>query len=343
MSKHNIKSIERRFVLIVILGVCLTLFSGCDFLRNLFGSSGQEIELPPQELAYQGMDHLRNENYQDAADTFQKLKDRYPYSRYAILAELKMADALFFQKEYKDAVDAYSEFERMHPKNEAVPYVIYQVGMCYYNLMPTPDRDQMNGVKAIQTFSRLRRLYPDSRYAGMALSRLTEAQHNLAGHEFRVGEFYYKMNAYKAALGRFISLIKTYPDTGYHARAMTYIRQCRLKLSDEEAAEAEEEATKGLEEKASGEGEPASDEEPAAAESETAEPEPVLTEGEAAADEDPASVEGETTGSEGEALEEESAEPETEPASSEGEAAESGETESQPEEGESESGEAESQ
>ena len=111
---------------------------------------------------------MQAEEYGRAAETFQTLKDRYPYSKYAILAELKMADAYFLRGDYEEASEAYLEFERLHPKNEAVPYVIYQTGMCYFERMPTSDRDQQFGVKAIQTFSRLRQMYPEDKYASMA-------------------------------------------------------------------------------------------------------------------------------------------------------------------------------
>ena len=49
------------------------------------------------------------------------------------------------------------------------------------------------------------------------------------------GMFYYKMEAYNAALGRFVSLVKNYPDTGYHQQALEYIILCRQKIADSEA------------------------------------------------------------------------------------------------------------
>jgi outer membrane protein assembly factor BamD len=222
---------------------CLILLSGCSTLEglwgDLFGDSGAEIEAMPQQLAQEGMEELRAGRYSRAVDRFQTLKDRYPYSRYAILAELKIADALYLNKKYVEALEAYMEFERLHPKNEAVPYVIYQQGMCHYSQMTGYDRDQTPVVHAIQTFARLQQMYPDSRYAAMAAARITEAQNSLAHHEFYVGEYYYSMGADKAALGRFLSLVKNYPDTGFHARAIEYITDIRARMAAERRAEAE--------------------------------------------------------------------------------------------------------
>lgn len=232
-------------ILVLVLGLTL-MVSGCGLFKGLFGEEGAAIEVPPQELAQEGIEAMQEERYQLATNKFQELKDRYPYSKYAILAELKLADALYLQEKYIEAAEAYGDFERLHPKNEAVPYVLYQQGLCYFNQITTYDRDQTSTVKAIQTFSRLQQTFPEDKYSAMAAAKLAEAQRTLAAHEFFVGEFYFRTKAYQAALGRFISLIKNYPDTGYHTRAMDYIKLCRAKIAEqtEEAAAADAKSRK---------------------------------------------------------------------------------------------------
>ncbi len=216
-----------RFLLALI--ILLFLVSGCSW----FKSPKDELEIPPKALIEEGLKQLKAERYESAIQTFQKLKDRHPYSRYAVLAELKLADARYLRKDYIEAIEAYKNFEMLHPKNEAIPYVIFQQGMCYYNQIKTPDREKTPALKAAQTFHRLRQSYPQSKYAALAEPYLIEAQNQLAGHEFYVAKFYFKKKAYRAALGRFINLIKSYPDTGYHGKAMAYIRICQEKLAGE--------------------------------------------------------------------------------------------------------------
>ena len=237
LKNSNFRVIGFRLLTAALIWLTLTaVTSGCSSLEKLwddiFESTGSEVDLLPQDLAYDGMDHLKAKRYDSAIEAFQKLKDRYPYSKYAILAELKIADAMYLKGNYLEAQAAYQDFEQLHPRNEAVPYVIYQQGMCYFNLIAGPDRDQTPTVRSIQTFTRLADSFPESRYAAMALARITEAQNSLAGHEFNVGEFYYNSREYKAAMGRFVSLVKNYPDTGYHLRALDYIRICRQKLDE---------------------------------------------------------------------------------------------------------------
>ena len=242
MLKKSLISINVKLALVVL---ALLLTTGCGtfekVIGSIFGKTGSEVEVMPQELAYEGMENLKAARYTMAIDAFQKIKDRFPYSKYAILAELKIADAYYLNEKYIQAQEAYEEFERLHPKNEAIPYVIYQQGMCHFKQMTGYDRDQTPVIKAIQTFARLQQTFPGTPYASMAVARITEAQNSLAHHEFYVGEFYFKMGDYEAAEGRFVSLIKNYPDTGFHSKALEYIRICRQLIAEKVAPKDEEE------------------------------------------------------------------------------------------------------
>lgn len=222
--------IKKLLSVITLLFITVTLLSGC----SLFKKKPGPLDEPPETLVDKGMEKYNAGRYEEAVEIFQMLRDRHPYSRYALLAELKLADAQFLRKNYLEAEEAYQEFERLHPKNEAIPYVIYQLGMCYFHRMKSLDRDQEMTIKAIRTFTRLRETFPRDPYASKAEARLLEAQNRYTGHEFFIAEFYYKKKDYRAALGRFTNLVKSFPDTGYHGRAMAYISDIQKKLAAEE-------------------------------------------------------------------------------------------------------------
>ena len=100
--------------------VCLIfslLLAGCSWFKS-------NTELTADELAANGMEYFQDGKYKQAIESFQQLKDWYPFSKYAILAELKIGDAHFHLQQYEDAIFAYEEFESLHPRNEAIPYVI---------------------------------------------------------------------------------------------------------------------------------------------------------------------------------------------------------------------------
>ena len=113
-----------------IVGIIILSFgAGCSALKKSWNAiTGKEETGSAQQLAWDGMDAYDDGEYKDAIENFQKLKDWYPFSKYAILAELKIADAHYHLDQYEEAIFAYEEFEKLHPRNEAVPYVIYQIG-----------------------------------------------------------------------------------------------------------------------------------------------------------------------------------------------------------------------
>ena len=191
-------------------------------------------EKPAKELAYDGMDYFNDGKYRKAIEQFEKIRDWYPFSKFAILAELKIADAHYHLKEYEEAVFAYEEFENLHPRNEAVPYVIYQIGRCYFEQMDTVDRDQTSAKKAFDTFQRLNRQFPESQYTNRTEGHIKKCLKSLAGHDLYVGLFYFKSKHYKAALNRFKSIISNYPDVGVHQKALQYIALCEASLTKQQ-------------------------------------------------------------------------------------------------------------
>lgn len=193
-----------------ILCLCLLLtftLGGCAWFET-------QEEKTANQLAQEGMEAFERGKYRGAIESFEKLRDWYPFSKYASLAELKTADAYYHLEEYEEAVYAYEAFESLHPRNEAIPYVIYQIGRCYYERMESIDRDQTATKKALDTFQRLRRAFPKSSYAMKADSHIKECYERLAGHEFYVGMFYYKSKHYKTALDRFQTVLDEYPTVG---------------------------------------------------------------------------------------------------------------------------------
>lgn len=217
------------------------VLSGCSFIQNFFKD---REDVPADELVSQGMYEFEDGDYRDAIEAFQKLRDFYPFSKYVILAELKIADAHFRLKEFEEAAAAYEQFESLHPTNEAIPYIIYQIGSCYFERIETVDRDQTATRNALEAYRRLIRHYPDDEYARKAESRVIACQKNLAGHEFYVGEYYFKEGQYKAALSRFKSVVTDFPDVGIQQRALVYIAQCEDYLA-RDASSSDQERNKG--------------------------------------------------------------------------------------------------
>lgn len=199
------------------------------FWSHIFGTKPVD-EGDETVLLNTGLDYFNKGRYSLAAETFQKLKDRYPFSPYATLAELRMADSKFYNGDYEEAIPLYEEFEKLHPNNEAIPYVIFQIGMCHYKLMTTPNRDQTNTHKLIQTYDRLLKKFPNSPYSQEAQVLRAEARNELALHEISVAQWYLKTHQGKQARLRLKRVITEYPETV----AATQAQELLNKLPPEE-------------------------------------------------------------------------------------------------------------
>lgn len=222
----------------IFMGILsVSLLGGCS-ITELFATREQPKTVA--ELMALGEEHFDQGRYAQSGEIFQAVIDRYPYSGYAAIAELKLADGHYERQEFEDAYITYNGFERLHPKNESIPYVMYQKGMCEFEQITAMDREQSHAARARREFERLIRRFPENVYAGKARKHQRQVLSYLSEYELYVGHFYFKMGAYEAALSRYTHLIKYYPDMGYYHEALEYIGKCHAKTNQAAAAGKEE-------------------------------------------------------------------------------------------------------
>lgn len=194
-------------------------------------------EKTADQLIAEGMAEFEDGDYLDAIKSFQKLKDWYPFSKHATLAELKIADAHYNLEQYDEAIIAYESFEKLHPRNEAIPHVVYRIGRCYFDRIDTIDRNRITVERALETFKRFKAQFPDHELALKAGDHIRLCRKNLAEREFYVGRFYFKSDHYKAALHRFEILKEQYPDVQLDENVDEYIKKCERRIEKGESAD----------------------------------------------------------------------------------------------------------
>lgn len=232
----------------VIILATVMMLSGCAWWTDLWTR-----EMPkntPDALYKAGYDYYQDGRYKKAAESFQRLKDLHPLHPLAILAEMGIADSHYSDGSYSEAELAYNDFMNLHPTNENIPYVIYQIGMCHYSQMLSIDRDQTETHRAKREFERLMSRFPGSKFAFMGDKRLKECKQKLAEHEFYVGEFYFNRKHYKAALKRFETITREYPNLGLDYKAQYYLVETARLMTIEEVKKQKEEAEIKAKEKA---------------------------------------------------------------------------------------------
>lgn len=185
-------------------------------------------------LAQRGMRAFERQKWNQAVDAFQKVKDRYPFSPYALSAEIKIADALYMQENYEEAFVAYQDFERMHPRNDAVPYAVFMEGMSNYQRLLSKDRDQTPTSEALRHFQRLLADYPDSPLAAEAKAKIGECLERLAAQEIYVARWYDRTGHHRSALARLNYVIAHYPETQSAAQAKQMLPEVETRVATEE-------------------------------------------------------------------------------------------------------------
>ena len=235
------ETLNLKIFIMVLLVLCC--FSGCNLL-NIF-SKQEMVRNSPEGLYSRGAVEFQKSNYKKAREYFLRLKEEYPLHNLAVLADIGIADSHYSDKEYSEAESAYSDFITLHPTNENVPYVIYQMGMCHYNQIEAIDRDQTAAIKAKKEFEKLIARYPESKFSTMAEKLLRECKQKLAEQEFYVGQFYFKQKKYQAALGRFETVARDYANVGLDYKVEYFINETKAKIAEEEnLKKAEEEKLK---------------------------------------------------------------------------------------------------
>lgn len=197
-----------RLVAVVALLLGLAL-SGCGFIDYYFLPPAEDTA---QELYELGVEAMAAKEYDDAAEAFQKLKDRFPFSPYAAKAEIGLGDAYYLGEEYALASDTYQEFEALHPRHEMIEYVLYQIGMSNYLSFSSIDKPLGRIDTAAEYFKRLIEAFPDSKYAPEAERYIVECRRKLAEHEIFVADFYWRSERYGAAWERYRYVAVNYAD-----------------------------------------------------------------------------------------------------------------------------------
>ncbi len=210
------------------IGACLVgVLAGCGLWQEFF----PRVERGPEQLMQDGLRDLEKGRYTNATEAFQKIKDRYPYSRFAVEAELRLGDAFYKRQLYDEAYEAYDEFEKLHPRHPQIPYVMFRKGMCHFEQVKSIDRDQTHTLKAKEEFERLVKRFPRSEYAHRARRKIRECYIFLAEYELYVAHFYFKKKKYRAAMKRYRYIIENYPDLGQYHEALEYMARCKEKLA----------------------------------------------------------------------------------------------------------------
>lgn len=194
------------------------------------GTGAVEYSVSAQRNYEKGLESLKSEDWVAASKYFAFIKNRFPYSKFATLSELRMADAEFGAEQFTEAIDAYRVFIRLHPTHEMVVngYASFRIGESYYKqlsgdswlLPPSAEGDQTSNEDAATELVSFVEKYPQSPYREKAQEILKKVGKKLADHEWYVAQYYWKRDKPMGTVLRLRRLLERYRGVGYDEEAL---------------------------------------------------------------------------------------------------------------------------
>ena len=185
------------------------------------------------------MDDFDEKNWEAARQKLNEVKRSYGYSRYARLAELRLADADYEQDKFAEATAGYKAFVHDYPNDPEIPYARYRVTMTQYDavsasiLLPSlEERDLAYVNDAHASIRAFLNDYPNSEHAPQLAYMQSVVTGLLARHELYVARFYLKRDKYPAAIARIEYSLRSYPGSGLEPEGLVLLAEVYLKTEE---------------------------------------------------------------------------------------------------------------
>jgi len=199
------------------------------------------------EANYQkGINEMKDEGFPEALKYFVYVKNKFPFSRYATLAELRIGDTYFAMEKYLDAIDAYKQFQKFHPTHPEVVngYAAYRICKGYIRQIPSDwffvppshEKDQSATHDALRELKYFLKTYPKSKHREKAEKLYQQCLKGIADHELYVARFYLERDKPQATILRLETVVERYPDAGMTAEVMLMLGKTYLKLKQQDKA-----------------------------------------------------------------------------------------------------------
>ncbi len=201
MAKHLLGTL--------VLLFSLTCLAGCGIIDMIYLPPAEDTA---EEIFEAANDSMAEKNYVRAVELYNKLRDAYPFSPFTVDAELALADAYFLDEDYHLASEAYKDFESLHPRHQAIEYVLYQTGVSMQKQFRSIDRPTTELQEACAYYQRLIDQYPSSKYIQAARERILECRRFMAEHELYIGDMFWHMKKYGPAWHRYTYVAENYKD-----------------------------------------------------------------------------------------------------------------------------------
>jgi outer membrane protein assembly factor BamD len=210
--------------------------SGCASTPEYKAESALEYSDNARRDYQTALAAFEDKNWELADELLNDVKRKYAYSRYARLAELRLADAAFQQEKFAEAITSYKEFVHDHPNDPEVPYARYRIAKAEYDsvsqsvlLPPLEERDLASVNDALATLRGYLSDYPGSEHAEELRYMLDVVRGLLARHELYVARYYLDRGRFDAAVARCEYSLRMLKDSGLEPEGLVLLGEIYMK------------------------------------------------------------------------------------------------------------------
>ncbi len=179
---------------------------------------------------------LEEKNWEVVEPLFNEVRKNYSYSRYARLAELRIADANYRQEKLAEAISGYKAFIHDYPNDPEVAYARFQVAKSEYEsvsqsffLPPLEERDLAAVNDSLTSIRGLLEDDPNSEHAEELRYMLEVVLGLLARHELYVARYYLSADRFEAAAARAEHALEALPQSGLEPEGLLLLAEIRMK------------------------------------------------------------------------------------------------------------------
>lgn len=167
----------------------------------------------PEAIYNEAIKEIADEDYLEAKDYLDTVKKKFPQSRFAVLADLKLADIEYSEENYTESAAIYGVFVDLHPNHEQAPYAQFRKTSAY--LKDSPEkiaRDQSPAAEAVNSARKFLARYPNSQFKKEVEEILLQARTRLAQKEAYIAKFYERKDKLESANQRWLNLLNEFSD-----------------------------------------------------------------------------------------------------------------------------------
>ena len=195
--------------------LCVLTLLGCGEAqrdRSYLGNARYTYQL--------GMEALNDSNYLDAVQHFSDVRTKYPYSKYAALADVRTADTYFAQEKFVDAISQYRTFIQRRPNHREVAHAMRRIGDSYFSqrpssffLLPPPhEMDRGTVQDAVRSYRAFLKRFQKDPGREDVVKNLGICRKIMADHEMYVADFYLNSSRPLSARARLERIYETFDD-----------------------------------------------------------------------------------------------------------------------------------